>query len=89
MRVLPVLTLLCGLLGLLSPGSNTCAAAFIDSAGRSVQLPGSAERIFAVERPASANRVSAIVEAFDAATRDLNSQIVAWTDQNARATPAA
>lgn len=43
-----------------------------------------AERIFAVERPATANRVSAIVEAFDAATRDLNSQIVAWTDQNAR-----
>lgn len=43
-----------------------------------------AERIFAVEQPAAANRVSAIVEAFDAATRDLNSQIVAWTDQNAR-----
>lgn len=43
-----------------------------------------AERIFAVEQPAAANRVSAIVAAFDAATRDLNSQIVAWTDQNAR-----
>jgi len=43
-----------------------------------------AERIFAVERPASANRVSAIVEAFDGATRELNSQIVSWTDQNAR-----
>lgn len=43
-----------------------------------------AERIFAVEQPATANRVSAIVAAFDAATRDLNSQIVAWTDQNAR-----
>ncbi|WP_374515424.1 ABC-type transport auxiliary lipoprotein family protein [Brevundimonas sp.] len=43
-----------------------------------------ADRIFAVEQPATANRVSAIVEAFDAATRDLNSQIVAWTDQNAR-----
>ena len=43
-----------------------------------------AERIFSVEQPAGANRVSAIVDAFDAATRDLNSQIVAWTDQNAR-----
>ncbi len=43
-----------------------------------------AEQIFAVEQPAAANRVSAIVAAFDAATRDLNSQIVAWTDQNAR-----
>lgn len=42
-----------------------------------------AERIFAVEQPASANRVSAIVEAFDLATRDLNTQIVAWTDASA------
>lgn len=48
-----------------------------------------AERVFVVEQPASANRVSAIVEAFDVATRDLNSQIVSWTDQNARAVPAA
>lgn len=47
----------------------------------------SAERLFVVEQPASANRVSAIVEAFDVATRDLNTQIVSWTDQNARATP--
>ena len=39
-----------------------------------------AERVFIVEQPVSANRVSAIVEAFDTATRDLNSQIVAWTD---------
>lgn len=47
----------------------------------------SAERVFTVEQPASANRVSAIVEAFDVATRDLNTQIVSWTDQNARANP--
>lgn len=52
----------------------------LDSEERTV----AAERIFAVEQPAAANRVSAIVDAFDAATRDLNSQIVAWTDQNAR-----
>ena len=42
-----------------------------------------AERTFTVEQPASANRVSAIVEAFDIATRDLNTQIVSWTDANA------
>lgn len=48
-----------------------------------------AERVFVVEQPASANRVSAIVEAFDVATRDLNSQIVSWTDQNARTLPAS
>jgi cholesterol transport system auxiliary component len=43
-----------------------------------------ADRVFVVEQPASANRVSAIVEAFDLATRDLNTQIVAWTDASAR-----
>lgn len=42
-----------------------------------------AERVFTVEQPAGANRVSAIVEAFDLATRDLNTQIVAWTDSSA------
>ena len=42
-----------------------------------------AERVFTVEQPASANRVSSIVEAFDTATRDLNTQIVAWTDASA------
>ncbi len=43
----------------------------------------SAERVFTIEQPASANRVSSIVEAFDLATRDLNTQIVAWTDASA------
>ena len=42
-----------------------------------------AERTFTVQQPAAANRVSAIVEAFDIATRDLNTQIVAWTDASA------
>ncbi|MCS6622671.1 ABC-type transport auxiliary lipoprotein family protein [Roseibacterium beibuensis] len=42
-----------------------------------------AERTFTVQQPAAANRVSAIVEAFDIATRDLNTQIVSWTDANA------
>lgn len=40
----------------------------------------SAERVFTVEQPATANRVSAIVDAFDIATRDINTQIVSWTD---------
>lgn len=52
----------------------------LDSRERTV----AAERIFAVEEPATVNRVSAIVEAFDTATQELNRQIVAWTDQNAR-----
>lgn len=42
-----------------------------------------AERVFTVEQPAEANRVSAIVDAYDVATRDLNTQIVAWTDASA------
>lgn len=40
----------------------------------------SAERVFTVEQPAGANRVGAIVDAFDIATRDVNAQIVAWTE---------
>jgi cholesterol transport system auxiliary component len=47
------------------------------------------ERVFVVEQPASENRVSAIVAAFDLATRDLNTQIVDWTDQHATATAAS
>lgn len=39
-----------------------------------------AERAFTVEQPATANRIGAIVEAFDIAVRDINTQIVAWTD---------
>lgn len=46
-----------------------------------------AERVFTVEQPATENRVSAIVSAFDTATRDLNTRIVEWTDRNAVALP--
>ncbi|WGM30466.1 ABC-type transport auxiliary lipoprotein family protein [Brevundimonas sp. NIBR11] len=42
-----------------------------------------AERTFTVSQPAGENRVSAIVAAYDQATRDLNTQIVGWTDANA------
>lgn len=38
------------------------------------------EQSFEVRQPARENRVSAIVEAYDVATRDLNTQIVDWTD---------
>jgi cholesterol transport system auxiliary component len=43
----------------------------------------SAEQTFTVSQPAGENRVAAIVEAYDVATRDLNARIVAWTDTNA------
>lgn len=43
------------------------------------------DQTFAAERPAGANRVGAIVEAFDAAAAEVTEQIVAWTDLNARA----
>jgi cholesterol transport system auxiliary component len=42
-----------------------------------------AEQVFTVSQPARENRVSAIVEAYDVATRDLNTQIVGWTDASA------
>jgi len=41
------------------------------------------EQIFSVARPADDNRLSAIVSAYDAATQDLNQQIVAWVEANA------
>jgi len=43
----------------------------------------SVERVFTVTQPAGENRVSAIVAAFDAATRDINTQITDWTIQSA------
>lgn len=57
----------------------TIRARLLNLPDRSVR----AERIFTVEQPAGANRVSAIVEAFDLATRDINAQIVAWTEARA------
>lgn len=41
-----------------------------------------AEQVFTVSQPAGENRVASIVEAYDVATRDLNTQIVTWTDTN-------
>jgi len=49
---------------------------------RMVVLPErsvSHERVFSISQPATENRVSSIVAAFDIATRDLNTQVVEWT----------
>lgn len=43
----------------------------------------SVERVFTVTQAASENRVSAIVAAFDTATRDINTQIADWTIRSA------
>jgi len=38
------------------------------------------ERSFVVRQPAGQNRISTIVEAFDVASRDLNTQVVSWVE---------
>lgn len=55
----------------------------ITARGRVTTLPARAvaeDRVFQIVQPASANRISAIVEAFDIAVRDLNTQVVDWTE---------
>jgi cholesterol transport system auxiliary component len=58
---------------------------------RLVRADGSAleERTFKVRRPASDNRVSAIVEGLDRATTEVLDQVVAWTDAAAALPPPA
>lgn len=72
-----------------SPGAAPVATIItrvrlLNAADRSV----TAEQVFLVEKPAAENRVGAIISAFDEASRDLNTQIVEWTDRNARNVPA-
>ena len=60
----------------------------VTARGRLTTLPNRSvvyDRVFHIVQPADANRVSAIVEAFDIAIRDLNAQVVDWTET---ATPA-
>jgi ABC-type uncharacterized transport system auxiliary subunit len=67
-----------------SPGATPTVVVVVRA--RLMTLPEravAAERTFTVEQAAPENRVSAIVEAFDVATRDLNTQLVAWTEANA------
>lgn len=47
-----------------------------------------AERTFAVDQPAAENRLSAIVPAYDAATRQALGELAAWADGAVRAAPA-
>jgi cholesterol transport system auxiliary component len=54
-------------------------ALLIRDDGRSV----AAEQIFESRAPASVNRVSAIVAAYDKATADVVAQLIAWTNQQA------
>lgn len=64
--------------------------AHVVARARILQLPDREvvdERLFTVSLPASDNRVSAIVAAFDAATADVSGQIVDWTDAAAANTP--
>ena len=54
----------------------------ITARARMVGLPDrtvTSEKVFTVSQPATENRVSAIVAAFDIATRDLNNEVVDWT----------
>lgn len=68
-----------------APGAAPTVVVMADAA--LVRLP-SRERVasqrFSVSQPATENRVSAIVQAFDLATRDLNTQLVDWADAAAR-----
>lgn len=67
-------------------GPDAVPTVVVTARARLLTLPErtvAAERTFTVQQPAAANRVSAIVEAFDIAARDLNTQIVDWTDANA------
>lgn len=62
--------------------AGTAPTVVITARARMVQLPErtvTAEKVFSISQPASENRVSAIVAAFDTATRDLNTQVVDWT----------
>lgn len=68
------------------PAPGAAPTVVVTIRARMLALPGrevSAERVFTVERRATANRVSAIVEAFDSATRDVNAEIVTWADASA------
>jgi cholesterol transport system auxiliary component len=63
-----------------TPGT---AVVTIEARGRLTRLPERSaveDRTFKVEVPAAENRVSAIVQAFDAAVLDFNGQVVDWVD---------
>jgi cholesterol transport system auxiliary component len=59
----------------------TVHAVLISAVDRKVM----ADQVFVSRVPASDNRVSAIVDAFDSASTDVLNQVVGWTDQRAGA----
>lgn len=66
--------------------AGTAPLIVISATARMLRLPERtvvSERTFTVSQPASENRVSSIVAAFDIASRDLNTQIVDWTEVTA------
>ena len=66
--------------------AGTAPLIVISATARMLRLPERtvvSERTFTVSQPASENRVSSIVAAFDIASRDLNTQIVDWTEATA------
>lgn len=66
--------------------AGTAPLIVISATARMLRLPERtvvSERTFTVSQPASENRVSSIVAAFDIASRDLNTQIVDWTELTA------
>lgn len=66
--------------------AGTVPLIVISATARMLRLPERtvvSERTFTVSQPASENRVSSIVAAFDIASRDLNTLIVDWTEVTA------
>ncbi|MFT4912202.1 MAG: cholesterol transport system auxiliary component [Brevundimonas sp.] len=66
--------------------AGTAPLIVISATARMLRLPERtvvSERTFTVSQPASENRVSSIVAAFDIASRDLNTLIVDWTEVTA------
>lgn len=62
---------------------KTAPTIVVSATARMLRMPERtvvSEQVFTVMQPAAENRVSSVVDAFDVATRDLNTQIVAWTE---------
>jgi cholesterol transport system auxiliary component len=70
-------------------GPETIPTVVVSLTARLTRTDGTSlvERSFDVRRPAGDNRVSAIVEAFDAAVNQVLGELVTWTDQAAAALP--
>lgn len=72
-----------------APGAPPAVRIVVDASLSSVSGGPIAARLFTTERRADANRVEAIVRAFDGATDDVLSALGGWVDAEAQAAPAA